>query len=35
MADPDREKADRIRQAMSKMTKIILANLEAAYAGKT
>jgi predicted 3-demethylubiquinone-9 3-methyltransferase (glyoxalase superfamily) len=34
MADPDREKADRARQAMYKMTKIIVADLEAAYAGK-
>lgn len=34
MADPDRDKADRARQAMYKMTKIIVADLEAAYAGK-
>ena len=34
MADADREKADRARQAMYKMTKIIVADLEAAYAGE-
>lgn len=34
MADPDREKADRVRQAMYGMSKIIVADLEAAYAGK-
>jgi predicted 3-demethylubiquinone-9 3-methyltransferase (glyoxalase superfamily) len=34
MADPDREKADRARQAMYRMTKIIIADLEAAYAGR-
>jgi predicted 3-demethylubiquinone-9 3-methyltransferase (glyoxalase superfamily) len=34
MADPDREKAGRVRQAMYKMTEIIVADLEAAYAGK-
>jgi predicted 3-demethylubiquinone-9 3-methyltransferase (glyoxalase superfamily) len=34
MTDPDREKAHRVRQAMYKMTKIIVADLEAAYAGK-
>lgn len=34
MADPDREKADRVRQAMYKMTKIVVADLEAAYAGR-
>lgn len=34
MADPDREKAGRVRQATYKMTKIIVADLEAAYAGK-
>jgi predicted 3-demethylubiquinone-9 3-methyltransferase (glyoxalase superfamily) len=34
MADPDREKADRVRQAMCQMSKIIVADLEAAYAGK-
>ncbi|WP_448955572.1 VOC family protein [Labrys neptuniae] len=33
MADPDREKADRARQAMYKMHKIIIADLEVAYAG--
>jgi predicted 3-demethylubiquinone-9 3-methyltransferase (glyoxalase superfamily) len=30
--DPDREKADRVRQAMYAMTKIVIADLEAAYA---
>ena len=34
MADPDRNKADRVRQAMYQMSKIIVADLEAAYAGK-
>ncbi|MGO4338230.1 VOC family protein [Labrys sp. KB_33_2] len=34
MADPDREKADRVRQALYKMTKIVVADLEAAYAGR-
>ena len=34
MSDPDREKADRVRQAMYKMSKIIVADLEAAYAGR-
>jgi len=34
MADPDRKKAGRVMQAMYKMTKIIVADLEAAYAGK-
>ena len=34
MADPDREKADRARQAMYRMSKIIVADLEAAYAGE-
>ena len=33
MADPDREKADRVRQAMYRMSKIVVADLEAAYAG--
>lgn len=33
-ADPDHEKADRVRQAMYGMHKIIIADLEAAYAGK-
>ena len=33
LADPDREKADRVMQAMFKMTKIIIADLEAAAAG--
>jgi predicted 3-demethylubiquinone-9 3-methyltransferase (glyoxalase superfamily) len=31
--DPDREKANRVRQAMYGMTKIVVADLEAAYAG--
>jgi hypothetical protein len=34
MADPDREKADRVRRAMYQMSKIIVADLEAAYADK-
>jgi predicted 3-demethylubiquinone-9 3-methyltransferase (glyoxalase superfamily) len=34
MTDPDRKKAHRARQAMYKMKKIIIADLEAAYAGK-
>jgi predicted 3-demethylubiquinone-9 3-methyltransferase (glyoxalase superfamily) len=33
-ADPDHEKADRVRQAMYGMHKIVIADLEAAYAGK-
>lgn len=33
-ADPDHEKAERVRQAMYGMHKIIIADLEAAYAGK-
>jgi predicted 3-demethylubiquinone-9 3-methyltransferase (glyoxalase superfamily) len=33
LGDPDREKADRVAQAMFKMTKIIIADLEAAAAG--
>lgn len=33
MGDPDRNKADRVRQAMYGMSKIIIADLEAAYAG--
>lgn len=32
-SDPDRVKADRVRQAMYGMHKIIIADLEAAYAG--
>ena len=32
-SDPDRAKADRVRQAMYGMHKIIIADLEAAYAG--
>ena len=32
-ADPDREKAGRAQQAMLKMQKIVIADLEAAYAG--
>jgi predicted 3-demethylubiquinone-9 3-methyltransferase (glyoxalase superfamily) len=34
MGDPDRKKADRVRQAMYGMSKIVIADLEAAYAGK-
>ncbi|PBC11736.1 VOC family protein [Mesorhizobium sp. WSM3859] len=34
MNDPDREKADRAHQAMYSMRKIILADLEAAHAGR-
>jgi predicted 3-demethylubiquinone-9 3-methyltransferase (glyoxalase superfamily) len=34
MGDPDRKRADRVRQAMYGMSKIIIADLEAAYAGK-
>jgi predicted 3-demethylubiquinone-9 3-methyltransferase (glyoxalase superfamily) len=34
MGDPDRNKADRVRQAMYGMSKIVIADLEAAYAGK-
>lgn len=34
MGDPDRAKADRVRQAMYRMSKIVVAELEAAYAGK-
>lgn len=33
MGDPDPEKAERVRQAMFKMRKIIVADLEAVYAG--
>ena len=33
LTDPDREKADRVMQAMMKMKKIIVADLEAAAAG--
>jgi predicted 3-demethylubiquinone-9 3-methyltransferase (glyoxalase superfamily) len=32
-ADPDREKAGRVQQAMLTMQKIVIADLEAAYAG--
>jgi hypothetical protein len=34
MGDPDREKADRVRRAMYGMSKIIVADLQAAYDGK-
>lgn len=34
ISDPDREKADRVTQAMFKMTKIIIADLEAAADNK-
>lgn len=33
MSDPDREKAQRVNEAMLKMRKIIVADLEAAHAG--
>ena len=33
ITDPDREKSNRVTQAMFKMTKIIIADLEAAAAG--
>ena len=33
LGDPDREKAGRVMQAMMKMTKIIIADLEAAASG--
>ena len=33
IADPDREKAGRTMQAMYKMKKIIIADLERAYKG--
>ena len=33
LSDPDREKANRVTQAMFKMTKIIIADLETAAAG--
>ncbi|MBK8464620.1 MAG: VOC family protein [Chloracidobacterium sp.] len=33
LSDPDREKADRVMQAMFKMKKIVIADLEAAAAG--
>jgi hypothetical protein len=32
LADPDREKAARVMQAMYNMKKIVIADLEAAYA---
>ncbi|QPB21061.1 VOC family protein [Rhizobium sp. 007] len=35
VADPDRERAGRVLQAMYKMTKIIIADLERAYSGET
>jgi predicted 3-demethylubiquinone-9 3-methyltransferase (glyoxalase superfamily) len=35
LTDPDPEKANRVMQAMMQMTKIDIAALEAAYAGKT
>lgn len=34
MGDADRNKADRVRQAMYGMSKIIIADLQAAYAGR-
>ena len=33
LSDPDRKKADRTMQAMIKMQKIIIADLDKAYAG--
>ena len=33
LADPDRAKADRVRYAMYKMSKIVVADIEEAYAG--
>ncbi len=33
LSDPDRQKADRVMQAMLKMQKIVVADLDAAYAG--
>jgi len=33
LGDPDRNKANRAMQAMLKMRKIIIADLEAAFAG--
>jgi predicted 3-demethylubiquinone-9 3-methyltransferase (glyoxalase superfamily) len=33
VADPDREKADRVMQAMYRMKKIVIADLERAYRG--
>ena len=33
LSDPDRNKADRAMQAMMKMQKIVIADLEKAYAG--
>jgi hypothetical protein len=33
LSDPDRKKADRAMQAMMKMQKIVIADLDKAYAG--
>jgi len=33
LSDPDREKANRAMQAMMKMQKIVIADLDKAYAG--
>jgi predicted 3-demethylubiquinone-9 3-methyltransferase (glyoxalase superfamily) len=33
LGDPDRKKADRVMQAMMKMQKIVIADLDKAYAG--
>ena len=33
LSDPDRQKADRVRQTMLKMQKIVIADLDEAYAG--
>ena len=33
LSDPDRKKADRAKQAMMKMQKIVIADLDKAFAG--
>jgi len=33
LSDPDRDKAGRVMQAMMKMQKIVIADLDKAYAG--
>jgi len=33
LSDPDHKKADRVMQAMMKMQKIVIADLDKAYAG--
>jgi hypothetical protein len=35
LSDPDRKKADRVMQAMMKMQKIVIADLDKAYAGQS